>query len=266
MAVFTSRAIKLLTPREIEKMRVAGQMVAGVLGRLREEIEPGVTTGQLDDIARDMIHDMKGEPLFLNYRGFPKHICTSVNEQVVHGIPGDRVLEEGDIVGIDCGIRYEKYCGDSALTIPVGRVEPEVQELLDVFQKALYASIDKMRPGNRLRDVCAAVQDYAEPKGYGVVRDFVGHGIGREMHQDPQVPNYVAPGMKGLDMVLKPGLVLALEPMINMGTEKTKILGDKWTVITRDRKLSAHFEHSVAITENGPKVLTRRPEESNLPG
>lgn len=248
--------------REIEKMKVASQMVAKVLTAIESAVKPGVTTGELDELARDMISEMGGQPIFLGYGGFPKHICASVNEEIVHGIPSDeRVLQDGDIVSVDCGIRYEKYCGDSALTIPVGSISEETKSLLSGCQGALYAAIERMQPGNKLRDVCGAIQDYAQERGYAIVRNYVGHGIGRSMHEAPEVPNYINEGMPYMGWELKPGCVLAIEPMLNVGTEATKTLSDDWTVVTADGNLSAHFEHTIAITENGPEILTLRENE-----
>ncbi len=263
----------LKSPREIEKMRVAGQMVAKVLMACRDMVAPGVRLSELNEMAHQMMIEMDGEPLFLGYPGpsgapkFPGVICASVNEEVVHGIPTrDRELVDGDVIGIDCGIRYKNYCGDSAITIPVGRIDEATAKLLAVTQESLYAAIEQMRPGNKLKDVCGAVQAVAEREGFGIVRDYVGHGIGREMHEAPQVPNYVSKGMSDMEMPLKVGHVFAIEPMLNAGTARTRTLADKWTVITHDEQRSAHFEHSIAITAEGPKVLTRRPEESTLPG
>ena len=256
-----NRAPIIKSPREIDKMRVAGQMVGRVLTRMRSTAKAGMTTQDLDDIARDMMSEMKGKPLFLGYHGFPRHICTSVNQEVVHGIPGNTVLNDGDILSVDCGIGHQNYCGDSAITFPIGEIPEEVQRLLDVTRESLYAAIAQIGPGVKLREVCGAVQQVAENAGYGVVRDFVGHGIGRDMHEEPQVPNYVDPGMRNMNLILKPGYVLAIEPMVNIGSEKVRTLGDGWTVVTQDDSLSAHFEHSIAVTEDGHEVLTRREDE-----
>jgi len=238
---------------EIAKMRAAGQIVARVLERLSKMVEPGITTRDLDREAESMIRAAGAIPTFKGYHGYPASICTSINDEVVHGIPGDRKLREGDIIGIDCGATYQGYVGDSALTVPVGEVTPEVIKLMDVTRESLFQAIGKCRVGNRLGDVCHAVQAYVEPLGYSVVRNYCGHGIGRAMHEEPQVPNYGEPGTGKL---LREGWVLALEPMINLGRHDVKQLSDGWTVITLDGRPSAHFEHTVAITENGPEILT----------
>lgn len=238
---------------EIEKMRAAGRIVAAVLKELEAMVCPGITTKELDRAAERLIRDAGAIPTFKGYRGFPASICTSVNEEVVHGIPGNRKLKEGDIIGIDCGATYQGYVGDAAVTVPVGRVSPELQRLIEAARAALYAAIEKCRVGNRLGDVSHAVQSYVEPLGYSVVRSYCGHGIGRQMHEDPQVPNY---GKPGTGPRLREGLVIAIEPMINMGNYDVEVLSDGWTVVTVDRLPSAHFEHTVAITEDGPQILT----------
>jgi methionyl aminopeptidase len=247
------------TKEEIEKIRRAGRIVAEVLRDLREMAQPGVTTRELDRYAEAKIRARGGIPTFKGYRGFPASICTSINEEVVHGIPSDRKLCAGDIVGIDCGVTLDGYVADAAITVPVGEVSEEVQRLLRVTEEALYRAIEQARVGNRLYDISYAVQSYAEAHGYSVVRDFCGHGVGRQMHEDPQVPNFGTPG-RGLR--LRPGLVLAIEPMLNMGTHEVEIADDGWTVRTVDRKLSAHFEHTIAITERGPIILTTLDSES----
>jgi methionyl aminopeptidase len=234
-------------------MRAAGRIVGRVLRRLASMVGPGVTTRELDREAERMIREAGAVPTFKGYHGFPASICTSINEQVVHGIPGDRKLREGDIIGIDCGATYQGYVGDSAVTLPVGKISEEAERLLAHTCESLYRAIDKCRVGNRLGDVCSAVQLYVEPLGYSVVRNFCGHGVGQQMHEEPQVPNYGAPGKgKGL----KEGWVLAIEPMINLGNSDVKVLSDGWTVVTLDGLPSAHFEHTVAITESGPDILT----------
>ncbi|MCS6816088.1 MAG: type I methionyl aminopeptidase [Blastocatellia bacterium] len=241
------------TKEEIEKIRRAGRIVAEVLRDLREMAQPGVTTRELDRYAEAKIRARGGIPTFKGYRGFPASICTSINEEVVHGIPSDRKLQEGDIVGIDCGVTLDGYVADAAITVPVGEVSEELQRLVRVTEEALFRAIAQARVGNRLYDISYAVQSYAEAHGYSVVRDFCGHGIGRQMHEDPQVPNFGTPG-RGLR--LRAGLVLAIEPMLNMGTHEVEIADDGWTVRTVDRKPSAHFEHTIAITERGPVILT----------
>jgi methionyl aminopeptidase len=241
------------TKEEIEKIRRAGRIVAEVLRDLREMAQPGVTTRELDRYAEAKIRARGGLPTFKGYRGFPASICTSINEEVVHGIPSDRRLQSGDIVGIDCGVTLDGYVADAAITVPVGDVSEELQRLIRVTEQALYRAIAQARVGNRLSDISYAVQSYAEAHGYSVVRDFCGHGVGRQMHEDPQVPNFGPPG-RGLR--LRAGLVLAIEPMLNMGTYDVEVAEDGWTVRTVDRKPSAHFEHTIAITERGPVILT----------
>ena len=245
--------ILLKSPQEVEEMRIPAEIVAGAHARVREMIAPGVTTAEIDRVVDEFIRMRKGKPAFKGYRGFPASVCASVNEEVVHGIPGDRVLEEGDIVGVDIGVRAGGFYGDAAQTIPVGKVSAEIETLLRVTREALYLGIEQARPGNRIGDVSHAVQSHVERAGFSVVRSLVGHGIGRAMHEDPQVPNFGAPG-KGPE--LKAGMVLAIEPMVNAGTHEVDVLDDEWTVVTRDGSASAHFEHSVAITDGGPVILT----------
>jgi methionyl aminopeptidase len=238
---------------EIEKMRHAGQIVGHVLRRLSAMVVPGITTRDLDHEAERMIRDAGAYPTFKGYHGYPASICASIIDEVVHGIPGNRRLREGDIIGIDCGATYQGYVGDSALTIAVGKVSDDVVRLMEATRESLYKAIEQCRVGNRLGDVCHAVQAYVEPLGYSVVRNYCGHGIGRAMHEEPQVPNY---GRPGTGPVLREGLVLAIEPMVNLGRHETKVLSDGWTVITLDGRPSAHFEHTVAITKDGPQILT----------
>jgi methionyl aminopeptidase len=240
--------------RELASMREAGRIVGVTHARLREAIRPGVTTAELDALAYEVVTAHDATPSFLGYRGFPASLCVSINEEVVHGIPGPRVLEEGDIVSLDFGAIYQGYHGDAAITVGVGQVDRRAQELMDTTLGALEAGIAQCRPGNYLGDVSWAIQSHAEPRGFSVVRQYVGHGIGRAMHEDPQIPNYGSPG-RGLR--LKAGMVFALEPMVNVGTYLTRVLEDDWTVVTDDGELSAHFEHTVAITEAGPEILTR---------
>jgi methionyl aminopeptidase len=239
---------------EIEKMRSAGRIVAQVLERLTAMVEPGITTLDLDVEANRMIRDAGAIPTFVGYNGYPASICTSVNDEVVHGIPGKRRLREGDIVGIDCGATHFGYVGDAAVTVPVGKIGEELSKLLSATNESLYAAIDKCRVGNRLGDVCNAVQAYVEPLGYSVVQNYCGHGVGRAMHEEPQVPNY---GKPGTGPYLREGWVIAIEPMINLGRHETRQLSDGWTVVTVDGRPSAHFEHTIAITETGPEILTR---------
>ena len=251
--------IKIKTPEEIEKMRAAGQLVAQALEAICGSVVPGKTkTIHLDILAEKIIREAGGIPSFKNYRGYPASVCVSINEEVVHGIPGERVIESGDIVGIDIGAILDGYHGDSAVTFAVGEVPEVTKKLLKVTREALFAGIDKARPGNRVSDISRAIQQHAERNGYSVVRELVGHGIGSEMHEDPPVPNYVGPGP---DPVLKAGMTLAIEPMVNVGGYAVKYLSDKWTVVTKDRSLSAHFEHTVAVTNGEPDILTLRSEE-----
>jgi methionyl aminopeptidase len=251
--------IKIKTPDEIEKMRSAGQLVARTLEAICESIVPGKTkTIHLDILTEKIIREAGGIPSFKNYRGYPASVCVSINEEVVHGIPRERVIEPGDIVGIDIGAILDGYHGDSAVTVAVGDVPEETKKLLRVTREALFVGIDKARSGNKVSDISRAIQQHAERNGYSVVRDLVGHGIGSEMHEEPQVPNYVGPGP---DPILKAGMTLAIEPMVNVGGFAVKYLADKWTVITKDRSLSAHFEHTVAVTDGEPDILTLRSEE-----
>lgn len=240
--------------KEIEKMRAAGQLTGLVLQELRKLAQPGVSTIEIDQAAEKMIRDAGGIPTFKGYHGFPYSICASVNEQVVHGFPSDYKLEDGDIFSIDCGVTLEGFVGDTATTVPVGKVSDECLALVRVTEECLNLAIEQCLPGKHLGDIGAAVQQYAEGRGYSVVREYVGHGIGRRMHEDPQIPNYGKPGQ---GPKIKAGYVFAIEPMINLGTHHTKVLADGWTVVTMDGKPSAHVEHTIAITEEGPQVLTR---------
>ena len=239
--------------RELEKMRAAGQLVGKVLQTLREMVEPGITTMELNTVAEKMIRDAGALPTFLGYNGFPYSICASVNEQIVHGFPSNYQLKEGDIFSIDCGATLEGFVGDSATTVPVGKVNEEWLKLIRVTEECLERAIQQCRAGNHLGDIGWAVQEHAEAHGYSVVRDYVGHGIGRRMHEDPQIPNY---GRPGLGPKIKAGYVFAIEPMVNLGSHYTKLLADGWTVVTLDGQPSAHVEHTIAITEEGPEVLT----------
>jgi methionyl aminopeptidase len=242
------------SPEELDRMRRAGRIVAATRERVLAAIRPGVTTAELDAVAGEAIREAGATPSFLGYRGFPASICTSINEQIVHGIPGDRMIEEGDLVSLDFGAIWEGYHADSAVTVFAG--EPpsaEAEKLVLVTEEALQAGISTIRAGNRLSDIGHAVQQVAEGAGFSVVREYVGHGIGQSLHEDPQVPNYGEPG-RGPE--LRPGLVLAVEPMVNLGGWETRVLDDQWTVVTADGSLSAHFEHTIAVTEEGPEVLT----------
>jgi methionyl aminopeptidase len=241
---------------ELEKMRAAGRLVGEVLTALSAMVAPGVTTADLDALAEKLIADAGATPAFKGYHGYPATICASLNEEVIHGIPsGRRVLAEGDIVSIDVGASLSGYFGDSAVTLPVGRVSEEAALLLRVTEEALFKAIEQTRPGSRLYDIGHAVQHHVEAHGFSVVREFVGHGIGQRMHEEPQVPNYGEPGRGPR---LSEGMVLAIEPMVNAGKPAVKVLADGWTAVTRDRSLSAHFEHTVAVTAGEPWILTAR--------
>lgn len=246
--------IYLKTDEEIGLMRLSNQLVGKTLGELAKHIKPGVTTLQLDKIAEEFIRDNGAVPAFLGYGGFPNSICASVNENVVHGIPSSLcVLKDGDIISVDCGTILNGFVGDSAYTFCVGEVEPTVRQLLTTTKEALYRAISCARDGKRLGDISNAVQSYCEAKGYSVVRELVGHGIGRNMHEEPEVPNY---GKKGYGSLLRSGMCICIEPMINMGTKNVAFERDGWTVRTRDRKPSAHFEHCIAIRPDGPEILS----------
>lgn len=246
--------IELKTAGQIKLMREAGRIVADTLALMREAVRPGITTQELDRLAEDYILKQGAVPAFKGYNGFPASLCTSVNEQVVHGIPGLRKLESGDIISIDCGAVINGYVGDAAVTLPVGEISPELQKLLKVTEESLMLGLAQAKKGLRLYDISHAVQTHVEKHGFSVVRDYVGHGIGRAMHEEPQIPNF---GKPGRGPRLEVGMVLAIEPMVNMGTYEVESLSDHWTVVTKDRRASAHFEHTVALTENGPEILTQ---------
>lgn len=247
--------ILLKSDREIDYMREAGKIVAKTLVKLKDAVEPGISTLELDRIAEKYIRSCGAIPAFKGYGGFPGTICASINEEVVHGIPSLRTLKNGDNVSIDVGAVIYGFNGDSAVTFPVGKVSADMQELLDVTERSLYKGIEQAVVNHRLGDISHAVQVCAESRGYGVVRDYVGHGIGKKMHEDPQIPNF---GPAGRGPRLKVGMALAIEPMINLGTHEVKTLQDGWTVVTKDKKPSAHFEHTIIITEDGPEILTAR--------
>lgn len=242
------------SPAEIEKLRHSGRVVRELLEEIRERTRPGVTTLELERYTERRLADLGAKPAFKGYRGYPCCLCTSVNEQIVHGIPAGRRLKDGDVLSVDLGVILHGYYGDSAITIPVGAVSESVQKLLCVTEEALELAIQKTRAGNRLGDISATVQQHVERNGFSVVREFVGHGIGRELHEEPQIPNF---GQPGYGPVLKEGMVLAIEPMVNIGTPALRVLDDHWTAVTADGQYSAHFEHMVAVTRNGPDVLTR---------
>ncbi len=245
--------INIRSPREIEQLRKANAIVAEVFQRLEGKVIPGVTTQELDQIAEEYIRSRGAVPAFKGYRGFPATLCTSINEEVVHGIPGQRKLKEGDLVSLDVGVIRNGYFGDAAVTLPVGEVDPEARRLIEVTERALFIGIEKTKAGNRLFDISSAIQQWVESNGFSVVRDFVGHGIGKSLHEEPQIPNFGSPHQGPR---LAKGMVFALEPMVNEGTYEVKVLSDAWTVITADGKRSAHFEHTIAITDGGPEILS----------
>jgi methionyl aminopeptidase len=241
-------------------MQTANQLVADVLAELEAEVAPGVTTADLDRLAERLVRDAGAEPAFKGYRGYPATLCASVNEEVVHGIPSkSRALREGDIVSLDIGVKVNGFYGDAAVTVPVGRVPEDTATLLRVTNESLERAIAQVRVGGRLSDIGHAVQEWVESHGFSIVREFVGHGIGERLHEDPQIPNYGPPGR---GPKLAEGMVLAIEPMVAMGRPETRVLGDGWTAVTRDGSLAAHFEHTVAVTSRGPLVLTLRPKDA----
>ncbi len=251
-----NKDISIKSENELALMREAGKLNAKTLEAVREAVRPGVTTSELDKIAESLIRENNAEPVFKGYPGpypFPATLTICINDELVHGIPSDRVLKDGDIVSIDCGTYYNGYVGDSAFTIGVGDVSDEAQRLIDVTEQSLFEGIKKMWPGNRLGDVSSSIQRYVEKNGFFVTRIYTGHGVGKNMHEGPQLPNYGIPG-KGLK--LEPGMTIAIEPMVLMGTDKTRVLDDKWTVVSADGSLTAHFEHTVGVTESGPLILT----------
>jgi len=246
--------ITLKSPQEIEILRESNRIVAQILASLRDFIRPGVTTKELNRLAERLTRQKGATPAFKGYNGYPATLCVSVNEEIIHGIPGPKRLREGDLVSLDMGVRYRGYYGDAAITLPVGKVNQRARKLLQVTKEALKRAIEVAVPGNRLSDISYAIQSYAEGEGFSVVREFVGHGIGKRLHEDPQIPNY-GPPHRG--PFLKVGMVLALEPMVNVGTWRAELLSDSWTAVTADGSLSAHFEHTIAITDDGPLILSR---------
>jgi len=247
---------------ELEKMHQAGLIVWGALEKMRKMVKPGISTAELDEFAESFTRERHARPAFKGYRGYPGSVCTSINQEIVHGIPSaSRRLKEGDILSMDFGVELDGYFGDAALTVPVGKISSEREKLLRVTRESLERGIEKVRPGNRLGDVSAAVQEWVEHNGYSVVREFVGHGIGTKMHEEPQIPNY---GTAGQGPRLQAGMVLAIEPMVNVGGPNVRMLEDNWTAVTEDGSDSAHFEHTVAVTADGPWILTR-PKEATGP-
>ncbi len=245
--------IHIKSNRELDLMRQSGKMVARVLMELTKLAVPGMKLIELDQAAEELTLSFGAKPSFKGYIGYKHSLCTSVNEQVVHGIQTDRVLKDGDIIGLDFGLSYQGFHGDSAVTIAVGAVSDSAKELMLITKQSLYAGIDAARSGNTIKDVASAIENVVKPHGFGIVKEFVGHGIGQKLHEDPQIPNYAA-GASTLK--LKPGMTIAIEPMVNRGTHKVKVLGDKWTAVTNDGHLSAHYEHSIAITDGDPEILT----------
>lgn len=254
MIVYKSR-------EEIQAMRYSNQIVARILAELKAMMKPGVQTKDLDHYAETRCKEMDAIPAFKGYRGYPASLCTSINEEIVHGIPSSRTLHQGDIVSLDFGAIYEGYYGDAAVTYPVGEIRPEARKLVEAVKQAFYKGIDQMKEGQRISDISFAIQGYVESKGFSVIRTFVGHGIGLSLHEEPQVPNF---GQPGRGPKIKQGLVLAIEPMIAIGDWQVEILKDDWTAVTKDRSLSAHFEHSVALTENGVEILSTLDEQEDL--
>lgn len=253
--------IVIRSPWELERLTVSGRVVAEILQAVKERLVPGVSTQELDELALRHCLKKKVLPAFKGYHGYPYSLCVSVNEEVVHGFPSGRKLANGDIVSIDFGVCCEGYYGDAAFTVAIGAVPPVAEKLIRVTREALFLGLERVKAGNRLGDVSAAIQTHAENQGFSVVRHFVGHGIGKALHEDPQIPNF---GTAGRGPVLKPGMVLAIEPMVNAGGYEVEILSDGWTAVTQDRSLSAHFEHTVAVTENGCRILSESGSQNRL--
>ncbi len=251
--------IRLKNREELKRMRAAGRVVSEVLMRLEEEAKEGVTTWELNEVAERICATGGYKAAFKGYANYPASVCFALNEEIVHGIPSKKkVLRDGDIVGIDFGVLLDGYYADSAITVAVGKIRPVAEKLLRVTRNSLYRGIDMVKSSNRVLDISKEIQTYVENEGFSIVRDFVGHGIGRELHEEPQVPNFIPANGRGAGIRLRSGMVIAIEPMVNEGSEKTKILEDGWTAVTYDGKLSAHFEHTVALTDNGPEILTER--------
>jgi methionyl aminopeptidase len=250
----TKNSIRIKTPEEIDILRKAGKILASVIQELQRSLKSGMTTKEVDEKAEKLIRQHNVLPAFKGYRGFPGCVCISVNEEVVHGIPGPKVLKDGDLVSLDVGIIHDDYYSDTAVTVGIGKISDLHQKLLDVTRESLYKGIAQAKPNNHLSDISAAVQEHVEKNRFSVVRNFVGHGIGRQLHEEPEIPNFGAPHQ---GPVLKEGMVFAIEPMVNLGEHPTKILKDGWTVVTEDGKPSAHFEHTIAITSKGPEILTQ---------
>ncbi|MFA5794114.1 MAG: type I methionyl aminopeptidase [Candidatus Brocadiia bacterium] len=248
--------IRYKSVREIELMREAGRILAGTIEEIKKAVGPEIKTIVFDRIAEDYIKSHNAQPAFKGYRGFPANICVSVNEEIVHGIPDERRIKEGDIVSIDIGVEYKNYYADAAVTLEVGRVSPAARKLVEVTRQSLEKAVAVVRPGAKLSEISSAVQRCAETNGFSVVRDLVGHGVGQELHEDPQIPNYIEPDEGRKDIILKKGMTLAIEPMLTEKSYEIETLSNGWTVVTKDRKLSAHFEHTVAVVEGGCRILT----------
>jgi methionyl aminopeptidase len=248
--------VVLKSSADIERMQAAGAVLASVHERLRGLVQPGIMTREIDAAGREMIEAAGGKPSFLNYRGYPASVCTSVNDEILHGIPGDRVLHDGDIISLDMGVYLDGFHSDAAVTLPVGTVEPRLIELIETTEECFWVGFRALKLGGRLGDAASVVQELAESRGFGVVREYAGHGVGRRIHEDPSVPNY---GQAGSGTLLRRGLTFALEPMLTLGDYQTRLLPDNWTVVTADGSPAAHFEHTVAITEDGPIILTGVP-------
>ncbi|MDP3142808.1 MAG: type I methionyl aminopeptidase [Candidatus Omnitrophota bacterium] len=246
--------IEIRSKEEIEKLRQAGKVLAEIVAKLKPSIKAGIATQEIDRIAEELIKKSKAIAAFKGYRGFPANICISINEEIVHGIPSERVIRDGDLVGLDIGINLNGFFSDTAFTAAIGKISSQEKKLIDTARKSLEAGISKVKVNNRLGDVSAAIQQVVEAQGFSVVRDFVGHGIGKKMHEDPEIPNF---GQAHQGPILKEGMVLAIEPMVNMGTWEAEILPNGWTAVTKDKKPSVHFEHTVALTDKGPEVLTK---------
>lgn len=244
------------SPREIELMRKAGKVLSDALKLAKELAQIGTTTNFINDELEKYLVEKKCRPIFKGYRGFPKSICASINNEIVHGIPNNKELNDGDILSIDIGSEYKKYMADTAITLPIGTISPIATKLLNVCEEALKAGINIIKANIKLSTLCKTIQDYVEKNGFSVIRDYTGHGIGRNMHEEPQVPNFVAKSILSNDVILHAGMTIAIEPMICIGSYETEVLGNKWTVVTKDNSLSAHFEHTIAVTENGADVLT----------
>ena len=245
--------IELKSPEQIDKIRQASGIVVSLINSLKKEAAAGISTAELDRIAKNEILSKNARPAFLGYRGYPGCICTSINEEIVHGIPGKRILKEGDLLSIDVGVELGGYFSDAAVTVIIGRPKGSVKELVEVTRDALYKAINEAVPGNRISDMSHAIQQYVESHKFSVIRDFVGHGIGQNLHEDPQIPNF---GQKGLGIKIREGMVFAIEPMVSAGGWQIEILSDKWTAVTKDRSLAAHFEHTIAVTKDGAEILT----------